>query len=120
MNGDLSIAPQPTTLDLAPSARRALSGPVQPTTNDAIIQPPAATTPPVLVPAVARHEEAARLKALLTDPSMQVSTLHDEATGRTVLRVKSRTTGEVVDQIPSEELLRFYATMRELLVDERA
>jgi FlaG protein len=120
MNGHLSIAPQPATLDLPPSARRALSGPVQPTTRDAIIQPPAPTTPPVLVPAVARQDETARLRSLLTDPRMHVNMVRDQASGRTVLSVKDATTGEVVDQIPSEELLRLYATMRESLVDERA
>jgi uncharacterized FlaG/YvyC family protein len=37
-----------------------------------------------------------------------------------VLQVQSLATGEVVEQIPSEELLRLYASMRESLVDERA
>ena len=115
-----AIAPQPASLDLVPSARRALSGPVQPITPDAVSQPPAAIMPPVLVPAVAQPAEAARLKSLLTDPGVQVNMLRDEATGRTVLRVKDVTTGEVVDQIPSDELLRLYATMRESLVDECA
>jgi flagellar protein FlaG len=114
MNGDLSIAPQSATLDLALSARRALSGPVQPN------QPPVPVTEPVLVPAIAQHAEAARLKSLLTDPRVQVNMLRDETTGRTVLRVKDVSTGDVVDQIPSEELLRLYATLRESLVDERA
>ena len=120
MNGDLSIAPQAATLDLTPSARRAPSGPVQPTTRNLTIQPPAPTAPPVLVPAVARQDETARLRSLLTDPGVHVNMVHDKASGRTVLRVKDATTGEVVDQIPSEELLRLYATMRESLVDERA
>ncbi len=64
--------------------------------------------------------EAARLKALLTDPGMRVSTHHDDDSGRVVLRVQSLATGEVVEQIPSEELLRLYATLRQSLVDERA
>jgi len=63
---------------------------------------------------------AAHLRTLLTDPAMRVSTHEDEASGRTVLEVRSRATGEVIEQIPSEALLRLYAAMREPLVDERA
>lgn len=120
MNGDLCIAPQAATLDLAPGARRAPSGPAQPSTRNLTIQPPAATPPPVLVPAVARQDETMRLRSLLTDPGVHVNMVHDQESGRTVLRVQDATTGEVVDQIPSEELLRLYATMRESLIDERA
>jgi FlaG protein len=114
MNGDLAIAPQSATLDLAASARRALSGPVRPNL------PQAPLTAPWSVPPVVQQAEAARLKALLTDPGVQVNMLRDEATGRTVLRVKDVSTGDVVDQIPSEELLRLYTTLRESLVDEHA
>jgi uncharacterized FlaG/YvyC family protein len=63
---------------------------------------------------------AAHLRTLLTDPAMRVSTHEDEASGRTVLEVRSRATGEVVEQIPSEALLQLYAAMRAPLVDERA
>jgi uncharacterized FlaG/YvyC family protein len=45
---------------------------------------------------------------------------HDRSTGRTILQVQSRATGEVIEQIPSEALLQLYAAMRETLVDERA
>ncbi|MDF2782274.1 MAG: FlaG protein [Geminicoccaceae bacterium] len=51
---------------------------------------------------------------------MRVSTHHDDDSDRVVLRVQSLSTGQVVEQIPSEELLRLYATLRQSLVDERA
>jgi hypothetical protein len=119
MHGDLSIAPQPAALDLMPNARRAPPAPSRPSTggllaakrDSAAPQQPAAGVQPF---------EAARLKALLTDPAMRVSTHQDEASGRTILQVRSRATGEVIEQIPSEALLRLYAAMREPLVDERA
>ena len=120
MNRDLSIAAQPVTPDLARSVRRAPSGPTHPTTREIVHRPPAGAASPNLVAAVGEHHEAARLKTLLTDPEVQVSTHLDDTTGRFVLRVQSLTTGQVVEQIPSEELLRLYTTMRLSLVDERA
>ncbi len=119
MNGDLSIAAQPP-LDPTANVRRAYSGPTQPSTRDVVIRPPVGASSPLLVAAVGEHDEAARLKALLTHPEVQVSTHLDDATGRIVLQVESLSTGEVVEQIPSEELLRLYASLRELLVDECA
>jgi uncharacterized FlaG/YvyC family protein len=74
----------------------------------------------MLVAAVGEHDQAARLRALLTDPNVHVSTHLDDTTGRFVLQVESLDTGKVVEQIPSEELLRLYATLRKSLVDERA
>jgi FlaG protein len=120
MNGDLSIAAQPMPLNLAPSARGQSSGPTQPSTRDIVVRPPAGAESQLIVTAVGEHDEAARLKALLTDSDVQVSTHLDEPSGRFVLQVESLTTGEVVEQIPSEELLRLYASLREPLVDECA
>lgn len=64
--------------------------------------------------------EASRLKALLTDPNMRVSTHRDDSSGHVVMIVQDRGTGEVVEQFPSDKLLRLYAAMREKLVDEQA
>jgi hypothetical protein len=64
--------------------------------------------------------EASRLKALVTDPGVRISMHPDEASGRIVLQVVSRATGDVVEQIPAEELLRLYSALREPLLDERA
>jgi hypothetical protein len=120
MNGDLSIAAQPMPLDLAPSTRKASSGPTSPSTRDLVTRAPAGAASRRFVAAVGEHEKAARLKALLTAPEVQVSTHLDDASGRFVLQVHSLATGEVVEQIPSEELLRLYASLRESLVDESA
>jgi hypothetical protein len=120
MNGDLSVTPKPTALDLAPSARRTPSVPNRSTTGHMAGPKPVNGDAERLAPAHGRPLEAARLKALLTDATMRVSTHHDEASDRVVLCVESRTTGEVVEQIPSEELLRLYTMLRQSLIDERA
>lgn len=51
--------------------------------------------------------------ALYGDREVQVETVHDDSTGRTVVRVRDRVSGEVVAQTPPEELLRFWATARQ-------
>jgi uncharacterized FlaG/YvyC family protein len=116
MNGDLSIALQPANPDLAASARRELAGAARP------VPPPGASQKQAAVSrsAAAGQLEAQRLKALLTDPAMQVSTHHDEASGHVVLRVQKQATGELIEQIPADALLRLYAALRESLVDEQA
>jgi hypothetical protein len=115
MSGDLSISPQPARQDLAASLATAQAPAPRPGLRDDAGSLAVAAEPEPGVLA-----EAVRLKRLLTDPAMQVNTFQDEAADRTVLRVQSRTTGEIIEQIPSEALLRLYATMRESLVDERA
>ena len=116
MNGDLSITLPPTTPDLAASVRRGPAGAAQP------VPAPGAGQKQAAAPraAAAGQLEAQRLKALLTDPAMQVSTHHDEASGHVVLRVQKQATGELIEQIPADALLRLYAALRESLVDERA
>lgn len=69
--------------------------------------------------AAPQQHEVARLKSLLTDPKMRISTHHDPASGQVVLQVQRESTGELVEQIPSGKLLRLYAMMRESLVDEQ-
>lgn len=64
--------------------------------------------------------ESDRLKALVTDPGLRVSIRPDEASGRVVMQVVDRATGQVVEQVPAEELVRLYAALREPLLDERA
>ena len=113
MSGDLSISPQPARHD--PAASLATARPSGPSLRDDVGSPAVAAEPEL-----GQLAEAVRLKRLLTDPAMQVSTFRDEAADRTVLQVQSRATGEVIEQIPSEALLRLYSTMRESLVDERA
>jgi uncharacterized FlaG/YvyC family protein len=122
MNGDLSIALQPTTPDLAASARRGPAGAARPVppASASHAQAGAEQGLDILRSAAAGQLEAQRLKALLTDPAMQVSTHHDEASGHFVLRVQDQATGVLVEQIPADALLRLYAALRESLVDEQA
>jgi len=59
-------------------------------------------------------EQLARAaSALFRDRDVAVETLRDEPTGKVVVRVKDRSSGEVVAQMPPEDLLRFWAAMRE-------
>lgn len=51
--------------------------------------------------------------ALYGDRDVRIETVHDEATGRTVVRVRDRVSGDLVVQTPPEELLRFWAAARE-------
>jgi hypothetical protein len=119
MSGDLSITPQRSGRDLAAAAGATRAPVARPSAPDGVGV--AALSPQQGVAADASQQiEAAHLRTLLTDPAMRVSTHQDEASGRTILQVRSRATGEVIEQIPSEALLRLYAAMREPLVDERA
>jgi hypothetical protein len=120
MNGDLSITtPQQVARDLgaatggvhAPALLRAAAR-----ETTAL---PLSTPEPEVAPDPGQLLEAARLRTLLTDPSMRVSTHHDDTSGRTVLQVLSRETGELVEQIPSDTILRLAAALREPLVDRQ-
>lgn len=65
-------------------------------------------------------KRAENLRNLISDQNMQLTTYHDEASGRSVLEVTDQATGKVVTQYPSDELLRLYAALREPLVDQNA
>ncbi len=62
-------------------------------------------------------KKAEQLREQISDRNMQLSTYHDDASGRSVLEVTDQATGQVVTQYPSDELLRLYAALREPLVD---
>lgn len=68
----------------------------------------------------ADRQKAEQLKAFIGDENMRISTYHDEASGRSILEVRDQTTGDVVSQYPSEELIRLYAALRQPLVDQNA
>jgi hypothetical protein len=119
MNADLSITPQAAGRDVAVSAGAPRAPVTRPTPPEPAVDISAALRQSAAADA-GPQAQAAHLRTLLTDPAMRVSTHEDEASGRTVLEVRSRATGEVIEQIPSEALLRLYAAMREPLVDERA
>ena len=50
--------------------------------------------------------------ARFPDRTVEVTTFHDEASGRDVCRVTDRGTGALVAQTPPDELLRFFASAR--------
>jgi hypothetical protein len=66
------------------------------------------------VPAVEPADRAAAIAAerLLGGREVEVSGFHDAGSGRFVYRVTDRYSGEVLTQLPSEELLRLYAGLR--------
>lgn len=53
-------------------------------------------------------------KAVAGSNNLEVSSFHDEATGRLVVRVADRWSGRVLIQIPPEDLLRFFASAPEI------
>lgn len=68
----------------------------------------------------ADRQKADELRAFVANDKFSLSTYHDENSGRQVVEVRDQTTGDVVSQYPSEELIRLYSSLRESLVDERA
>jgi len=121
MTGNLTVAAQASAPELAPRARKATHASIAtPARPDAQPQPDRAITAERLRAEGSDRLEATRLRALVTDPGLRVSLHQDEASGRVVMQVVSRGTGEVVEQIPAEELLRLYSALRESLLDERA
>ena len=63
----------------------------------------------------AEEPSATRLKERLADPAVRVRAHRDDASARLVLQVLDRSTGEVIEQYPPDQLLRFYAALRESL-----
>jgi uncharacterized FlaG/YvyC family protein len=114
MTGDLAVTPRPAI------AERTASSPIvfqRPRATAAAASPSGAEAQPTGTPDRPGAEEpgAARLRALLADPSVQVRAHRDDASARLVRQVRDRTTGEVIEQYPPEQLLRFYAALRESL-----
>jgi flagellar protein FlaG len=66
------------------------------------------------------RQTADQLRSYIKNDDVQVSTRHDDASGRSVVEVRDKASGEVVTQYPAEELIRLYAALRESLVDESA
>ncbi|MFW5681301.1 MAG: flagellar protein FlaG, partial [Pseudomonadota bacterium] len=52
----------------------------------------------------------AAFKALATSQSLEITSFHDEGTGRYVVRVADRDSGRVLIQTPPDDLLRFLAS----------
>jgi hypothetical protein len=118
MTGNLTITAQPSAPERAPRAPTSFHASIgTPEDRPQVARETAIDAPH---PTDLDRLEAGRLKALITDPGLRVSMHKDEASGRVVMQVVSRASGEVIEQIPAEELLRLYSALREPLLDERA
>jgi hypothetical protein len=121
MTGDLAVAPRPAVVERPPSEPAARHRPrATVAARPSPAEPQSANGPARLS---AEEPDPARLKALLADPAVRVRAHRDDASARLVLQVVDRTTGDVIEQYPPDQLLRFYAALREslgALVDERA
>ncbi len=99
-----------------PMLDAASHAPALPPPRPAGAAPPAAAAPPIPAPAKPEPEPPsmdalmAALKALTSAKSLEVSSFHDDATGRYVVRVADRDSGRVLIQTPPDDLLRFLAS----------
>lgn len=57
----------------------------------------------------------AAARAIFADREVEVTSFHDQASGRIVCTVADRRSGEVLLQTPPEALLRFFASTRAML-----
>jgi uncharacterized FlaG/YvyC family protein len=122
MTGDLAVTPRPAIAERSASAPAAFHQPraMAIAATSFAAEPQSTSTPDR--PSV-DEPGAARLRALLADPAVQVSAHRDEPSARLVLQVRDRATGEIIEQYPPDQLLRFYAAMRAslgALVDQSA
>jgi hypothetical protein len=64
-------------------------------------------------------DRAARVaaRAVFERREIEVTSFHDEGTGRVVYRVADLNSGEVLLQTPADALLRFFASTREALTE---
>jgi uncharacterized FlaG/YvyC family protein len=65
-------------------------------------------------------QKAEQLREFVASDKFNLRAYHDEGSGRQIIEVRDQTTGDVVTQYPSEELVRLYTSLRQSLVDERA
>jgi hypothetical protein len=75
--------------------------------------PAAAPVAGTQTPDAIRQAVARVVEAHARDRDVSVDNRYDQATGRAVVRVADRRTGEVLFESPPEELLRFFASARE-------
>jgi flagellar protein FlaG len=84
--------------------------------------PPGGETPPPAVPAPDLSRAIAVLNRFLADSQRSFRFQVDDASGRTIVRIVNPGTGEVVRQIPSEDVLAAARALRDAgnLLDLRA
>lgn len=67
----------------------------------------------------ADRQKAEQLREFVVNEKFSLRTYHDEQSGRHIVEVRDQTTGDVVTQYPSEELIRLYSSFRQSLVDQQ-
>ncbi|MCC7256907.1 MAG: flagellar protein FlaG [Gammaproteobacteria bacterium] len=65
-------------------------------------------------PQISIDKALAQIQAYLADSKRQLDFQFDEASGRTIIRVVNPATGEVIRQIPAEEVLKLAAHLENL------
>lgn len=76
--------------------------------------PPSGKSAPVAdqpVPAANIDKALEQIKGFLKDSQRQLNFQRDEATGRTIIRVIDPASGQVIRQMPSEEILKLAAML---------
>jgi FlaG protein len=112
MTGDLAVTSRPAIAERSASAPLHRPRAVAVAASPSVAEPRSTNAPdrPGGEP-----PSAARLRALLADPTVQIRAHRDDPSARLVLQVLDRATGEVIEQYPPDQLLRFYAALRESL-----
>jgi flagellar protein FlaG len=107
-----------SALELAKVAQKAPTGERVPAVDAA--QPRQAQKP--VAPSEAVHAVAKQIEAYLRSNNRSLEFRVDADTGRTVVSVRDSETGELIRQIPGDEVLRIAQAMRELtsLLNETA
>ena len=96
-----------------------LPSPALPASRPALASPPAGASANVasdiasLAEAVPGAHAAGSMQRLPAVPLVDVHSFHDEATDREGIRVVDQDTGQLLLQLPSDHLLRFYASTYE-------
>lgn len=110
----------PLTQELTKAAQKAPAGERVPAVETAKKPEPRAEKP-VRAPDAARAV-AQQIEAYLRSNSRSLEFTVDTDTGRTIVSVRDKETGELIRQIPGDEVLRIAQAMKELtsLIDETA
>lgn len=104
MTSSVSVVPGPPQLDW----------PGRPAESATAAPLPAARAPAALPDPEARSREAARLlQQFLQESGHDMKFMVDKVTGKTIVRIYNRASGELVRQVPSEEVVRIAELLRQ-------
>ena len=96
---DITFLPPPPSVKPQPAA----------TAAPATLADPAGTPAPKAADVNLLDTVRRAASQMFPDRGLSVSTFHDDASGRMVIRVADERSGELIAQMPPEDLLRFYA-----------